>query len=111
MKEHDVTLDLLLQATGKVSDYLKEFGLPEFLTDSKTQSAVIMQLVVIGELSKKLPEELKLQIDLPWKLMSGFRDFAVHEYFGLDLTQVWDTASRDVPIVKEKLEDYLKSNK
>jgi uncharacterized protein with HEPN domain len=64
--------------------------------------------VVIGELSKKLPEELKSQIDLPWKLMAGFRDFAVHEYFGLDLQQVWDTASRDVPIVKEKLENYLK---
>lgn len=107
MKEHDVTLDLLLQATGKVDDFLKGFNLEKFLSDSKTQSAIIMQLVVIGELSKKLPEDLKKEIDVPWKLMAGFRDFAVHEYFGLDLKQVWQTASHDVPTVRERLEDYL----
>jgi uncharacterized protein with HEPN domain len=78
------------------------------LADQKTQSAVIMQLVVIGELVKKLPEELKTKIDLPWKSMAGFRDFAVHEYFELDLQQLWDTASRDVLTVKEKLEAFLK---
>ncbi len=76
--------------------------------DGKTQSAIIMQLVVMGELAKKLPDELKAKIDLPWKLMAGFRDFAVHEYFELDLQQIWDTASRDVPMVKEKLEKFLK---
>lgn len=41
--------------------------------------------------------------------MAGFRDFAVHEYFEIDLEQVWDTCMRDVPIVKEKL-DGLTAN-
>ena len=108
MKEHDVTLDLILQATQKVVDFLSGYDFKKFLADTKTQSAIIMQLVVIGELAKKLPEELKIKIDLPWRLMAGFRDFAVHEYFELDLQQVWDTASRDVPNVKEKLEAFLK---
>ena len=81
MKEHDVTLDLILQATRKVADFLLGYDFKKFLEDEKTQSAIIMQLVVIGELAKKLPEELKVKIDLPWKLMAGFRDFAVHEYF------------------------------
>ena len=108
MKEHDVTLDLILQATEKVADFLAGYDMEKFLGDAKTQSAIIMQLVVIGELAKKLPEELKTKIDLPWKLMAGFRDFAVHEYFELDLQQIWDTASGDVPIVKEKLEMFLK---
>lgn len=108
MKERDVTLGLLLQATKKIADYLSGYSQDQFLADSKTQSAVIMQLVVIGELSKKLPEEIKKEIELPWKLMAGFRDFAVHEYFELDLGQVWDTASRDVPNVREKLELSLK---
>jgi uncharacterized protein with HEPN domain len=108
MKEHDVTLDLILQATQKVVDFLSGYDVKKFLADEKTQSAIIMQLVVIGELAKKLPEEFKIKIDLPWRLMAGFRDFAVHEYFELDLQQVWDTASRDVPNVKEKLEAFLK---
>ena len=109
-REHDVTLELLLQATGKVADFVLGSDLKSFLVDQKTQSAVIMQLIVIGELSKKLPEDLKAKIDLPWKLMAGFRDLAVHEYFELDLRQVWDTANRDVPAVREKLESFLKAN-
>ena len=39
-----------------------------------------MQLIVIDELTKKLPDETKAEIDLPWKLVAGFRDLAVHEY-------------------------------
>lgn len=106
-KERDITLGQLLQATRKIGDYLSGYDMDKFLLDSKTQSAVIMQLVVIGELAKKLPEEIKKEIDLPWKLMAGFRDLAVHEYFELDLRQVWDTAARDVPAVMKKLEAHL----
>lgn len=108
MKEHDVTLELLVQAAVKTADFLKDFDFEIFFTDLKTQSAVIMQLVVIGELAKKLPEDIKNKIDLPWKLMAGFRDLAVHEYFELDLRQVWDTATRDVPVMLQKLNDYSK---
>lgn len=106
-KEHDITLELILGASQKLADFLLSFDLDKFLSDQKTQSAVIMQLIVIGELAKKLPQEIKNQIDLPWKLMAGFRDLAVHEYFELDLRQIWETASRDVPLVKQKLETFL----
>ena len=68
-----------------------------------------MQLIVIGELAKKLPKEVVSSIDLPWRLMAGFRDFAVHEYFNLELKQVWDTVVNDVPVVREKLSAYLKT--
>ena len=105
-KEHDITLGLILQASRKVGDYLSGYDRGRFLANSKTQSAVIMQLVVIGELAKKLPEGFRQKIDLPWKLMAGFRDFAVHEYFELDLDKVCETAVNDVPVVKEKLEQH-----
>lgn len=107
-KDSDITLELILGASKKLADFLLGFNLEKFLTDEKTQSAVIMQLVVIGELAKKLPDEIKNQIDLPWKLMAGFRDLAVHEYFELDLRQIWETASQDVPEVNHKLKQFIK---
>ena len=107
-KEHDVTLELMLQAADKLFDFTANSSVESFLRDAKTQSAVIMQLIVIGELVKKLPQEIREQIDLPWKLMAGFRDLAVHEYFELDLKQVWDTAVSDIPVVRQKLESYIK---
>lgn len=107
-KEHDITLELIFQATRKVADFSAGFDLDAFLMDQKTQSALIMQLIVIGELSKKLPEEIKAAIDLPWEMMAGFRNLAVHQYFELDLKQVWETVQNDVPAVCQKLENYLK---
>jgi uncharacterized protein with HEPN domain len=106
-KDHNITLELVLQASKKLEEFIKGFDLERFLEDSKTQSSVIMQLIVIGELVKKLPERIKDKIDLPWKLMAGFRDLAVHEYFELDLNKIWDTATNDIPMVIKKLQDYL----
>ena len=108
-KEYDVTLGLIIQATQKLADFSANYNLDDFLQDQKTQSAVIMQLIVVGELAKKLPEDIRNGIDLPWKLMSGFRNLAVHEYFELDLKQVWDTATRDIPVVQSKLKNYLQT--
>ncbi len=105
-KEHDVTLDLIIQAADKLGEFSAGYDLEKFLQDRKTQSAVIMQLVVIGELTKRLPEEIKKQINLPWKEIAGFRDFAVHAYFELDLKKVWETVSSDIPVVKEKLQGF-----
>jgi len=39
----------------------------KFQNDSKTQSAVLMQFQIIGELSKKIDRQIKDKIDLPWK--------------------------------------------
>jgi len=33
---------------------------------------------------------------------------AVHEYFDIDLSQVWDTIQMDIPDLINKIEDYLK---
>jgi uncharacterized protein with HEPN domain len=105
-KERDVTLELLLGASQKLTSFLLGYNLEKFLGDQKTQSAVIMQFIIIGELAKKLPDEVKNKINLPWKLMAGFRDLAVHEYFELDLKQIWETAHNDVPNVTEKLKSF-----
>lgn len=33
------------------------------------------------------------------------RDKLIHDYFGVDLDAVWDTAKRDIPTLKNKLKD------
>lgn len=77
-----------------------------FGADEKTQSAVIMQLMLIGEISKKISPQTKTSIDLPWKDIAGFRDKAVHDYFEVDLDVVWNTIISDVPILKSKLQNF-----
>lgn len=78
-----------------------------FSSDSKTQSAVIMQLQVIGELAKKVPDETKQLINIPWKQIAGMRDMVSHDYFNLDVKTVWDTATTSVPDAEQKIKKFL----
>ncbi|MEL6489457.1 MAG: DUF86 domain-containing protein [Cyanobacteria bacterium J06621_3] len=71
-----------------------------FADDEKTQSAVIFQLLIIGETTKRLSKEVRHQYpDIPWSLMAGMRDNMIHEYDDIDIDQVWKTVKSDIPIL------------
>jgi|SRR3989344_6590278 len=107
-KDRYAHLRLMMDCFRKVKDYTKEMSYEAFLLDSKTQSAVIMQLQVIGELSKKILDDTKSQIDIPWKQIAGMRDVVSHDYFNLDIKFVWDTAMKSVPEAESEIGKYLK---
>ena len=65
MKSDIVYLAQILDAISKIKDFTSNVTHAEFLTDQKTQSAVIMQLALIGELSKRVSKDTQSQIDLP----------------------------------------------
>jgi len=70
----------------------------EFLTDLKTQSAVLHQLLIIGEAVKRLsPEFRAAHPEVPWKLIAGTRDKLIHFYEGVDLEEVWKMVTADLP--------------
>jgi uncharacterized protein with HEPN domain len=106
-KDNLAYLRLVLDATRKIEEYLGHMSLNDFLVDSKTESAVIMQIQVIGELSKKVPEEIKSKIDVPWKEIAGLRDMVSHDYFSLDIEAIWNTATGDVQDLEQKIKKYL----
>jgi len=39
----------------------------------------------------------------------GLRNILVHQYFGIDLRQVWETAELDMPILKAKVREILQA--
>lgn len=106
-KDNLAYLHLMLDATGKIRAYVGNATMPDFFEDSKTQSAVIMQIQVIGELSKKIREDIRSQIDIPWKEIAGLRDMVSHDYFSLDIEAIWNTATKDVPELEQKIKEYL----
>lgn len=80
-------------------------GFQKFAKKEEKQSAVIMQLILIGEISKKLSVSYKAKVKLPWKQIAGFRDRAVHKYFSLDLRELWQTVEHDLPEIEKKLKN------
>ena len=107
MKDDSAYLRLMLDSFGKVSAFIAGMNETAFLSDQKTQSAVIMQLEVIGQLAKKVSEETRARVDVPWREMAGMRDWAAHDYFSLELPLVWETASVDAPKDEETIRTYV----
>ena len=105
VKENRVYINQILDAVSKRESFVSGLSPDDFNNDLKTQSAVIMQLILIGEIAKKISDEAKKKIDLPWKDIMGFRDEAVHNYFEVDLNIVWNTIQEDLPRLKKQLKD------
>ena len=107
MKNDRVYLQQIEEAVDKINDFVSGLNYKQFLADQKTQSAVIMQLVLIGELAKKVTKETQTKIPLPWKDIAGFRDRAIHDYYQIDLEIVWKTVSDDLPLLKRVVRESL----
>ena len=80
-KSDDVYRRQIVDAVAKIERFVAGLDRNAFLASEVVQSAVIMQLAVIGELSKRLSNEFKKRVFLPWKQIAGFRDRAVHDYY------------------------------
>jgi uncharacterized protein with HEPN domain len=79
----------MLQELDDVASFISG-GKAEFIADSKTRKAIIRSYEVIGEIAKRLPEDLRAanpQID--WRKLIGFRDFLAHHYEEVILDFVW----------------------
>ncbi|WP_139556684.1 HepT-like ribonuclease domain-containing protein [Methylotetracoccus oryzae] len=103
----------VLEAIENIKSDLGEFGRDEFLTDGKTQRAVIESLIVMGEAGKRILElEPGLQTRQPelWQHLRDPYDMRIvltHEYFRVDPTIVWTTLQCSVPELERHLVDWL----
>jgi uncharacterized protein with HEPN domain len=51
MKDDSITLELIRQACDKIVEFLDAMSEDAFYEDAKTQSSIIMQIIVIGVLA------------------------------------------------------------
>ncbi len=100
----------MLECISHIRQYVGTQRYEEFLEDSKTQDAVLMQLQQIGETAKRVSEEARAEIDLPWKKIAGFRDVVVHEYYEILLSLVWNDVISKLHETEAPLAKYLEEH-
>lgn len=108
MSRDSGTLLDIARATRLVIEFITGMDRDAFLHDKKTQSAVLHQLLVLGEAAKRLSMEFRAgHPEIPWLLIAGMRDKLIHEYDEVDLEEVWKTARRDIPDLLRFVEPLL----
>lgn len=91
--------------------YIEGIEKADFLADKKTQQAVVLNLLVLGENATKVlqlyPEFSARHDDIPWRSMKGMRNRIAHGYFDINLDVVWDTTTQALPPLSHQLDQLL----
>ena len=108
MRPDETILFDIVAAGRRIAEFTVGFDEKSFIRDVRTQSAVLHQLMIIGEAVGRLSPDFRMRHPhIPWRLILGMRNKLIHEYEGVDLIEVWNTALRDVPQLLARIEALL----
>jgi len=105
---------LLLQdietAILKIIRYTHGYTFSEYDADDKTREAVERNFEIIGEAASRLPQSLKdSSPEVEWRIIKDFRNFIIHEYFGINHQIIWNTIQLRLPELLSKIKALLNS--
>jgi uncharacterized protein with HEPN domain len=94
----------ILDAIAKIGERITE-SLDAFQGEEMLQVWVIHHLQVIGEAARGVSQSLKdLHPEVPWSEIVALRNILVHEYFGLNMHQVWTMTQQDLPKLEAQVQ-------
>lgn len=107
MRRDEQRLRDILEAIAKIEQFAGS-GRSAFDADERTQVWCLYYVQIIGEAARALSEEFRKQHpQIPWAEIVGMRHILVHDYFGIDLDEVWAVVERDLPVLRGQIQSIL----
>jgi uncharacterized protein with HEPN domain len=101
-------LNDILESIEDIREFTDGMNYDTFIKDRKTMKAVVRSLEVIGEAAKNVPIPLKEgHTEIPWQEIIGMRNKITHEYFGIDLDIVWQSAQEDLSPLESAIKKII----
>lgn len=113
MSESDlIQLKALLYCIAKIEQSATDHKSPdELAADEESLDAILMNFIVIGETIERISETLRLQNPLiPWTQIKGFRNVIAHDYFGVDVAEVWSIIKIHLPQFQHNIRVIINQN-
>ena len=102
MRSDSDRIDDILEAISKIMERQVEY--PSFEADEMLQVWVIHHLQVIGEAARGISLNMReTHPEIPWAQIVALRNILVHEYFGINLKQVWNMANEEMRVLEAQL--------
>jgi uncharacterized protein with HEPN domain len=99
----------IAHCSRKAQEFIKGMSIEDFCNDEKTLFAVMKAIEIIGEASKKIPDEIKQKYsEIRWKEMAGMRDKIVHQYFGINPEILFDVVENHLAKLDKSLMPLIK---
>lgn len=96
-------LGQMMQGSGDAVTFTEGMDEADFLVDLKTQRAVVMCLMIVGEAASRIvseyPDFAEANGSVPWRSIRGMRNRIAHGYFDVDLHVVWRTVTELQPLI------------
>lgn len=103
-----IRLQHILEAIRRIKRYSEGKSFTDFVDDDMMYYAVVKNIEIIGEASNLLTDEFKINHpQTPWKMVTGMRNYIVHEYYQVDNTIIWDVVTHDLPELENQIIFYL----
>lgn len=106
MSDRDIELYVadIVDSCNAIESFIDGMDFDAFCEDRKTYSATIREFTVIGEAIGKIIDVLEAKYpEYPWRALKDFRNFIVHEYFGVNPKIIYDAATLELAELKSNI--------
>lgn len=108
LRDWRIRIKDMLAALAAIYEYTRELDFESFCVDQKAVSAVLYNLIIIGEAARHIPEDLQCRYPLiPWSEIRGLRNIVAHDYARVNHQIVWGTIRNNLPSLTRQLEELL----
>jgi len=97
------------EAAKKIIKYCEDVSEQEFIDNTMLNSAVLYQFIIIGEAIRHVDADVLKKYPYQWHLPRSFRNYAAHDYFGINLSQVYKTISELLPEFKILIDTIIEN--
>jgi uncharacterized protein with HEPN domain len=113
----ELYLQEIIEFIERIEDYTKDMTYADFVKDRRTVDAVDANIRNVGEAVRVLSKHRRIKdlfyrFGIPYHDLSDMRTDLTHQYFSMNIKNVWNTATVDLPRLKRAfrrvLEEVLK---